>query len=595
MLLKFTLIFFVAVAFARRHQNLLNLSDYDYPRPEQEDSSQYETIAILGTNDLHGHILPLVYTTSDTNETYTAGGMLSLFSYIKILKNEWGNRFLWLDAGDLFQGSIEGDETTGVSTIESINYLNFSRSIGFTIGNHDFDYGIDKIVKFLNKAKFSYMNSNIYRRRPYRRESFTRTLESKIYRVGSLNIGVFSLTTNKTPFFTPVNLTHLHFQDYLQTIRAQARSLRKRGADVVILLGHMGMTCRNSDEDLYRLGVRFRNTSQKTDCSKVGSLYDELYNVMENIPEGLVDAIVAGHTHIIAHHWVNKIPVVQSRNKGRFFNILYLKYDKINKRLVHEDTAIEGPVPVCEKVFKNFQRCDIEEGVVSRDGSLSEFTFHNKPIERDSHYFEFIKPYLQSALAAEQDKIGYIEKAMNATAFRETELGNFVADIIKNVSLADVSICDNWDIRINWPKGEFTYYRLYDTIAMKRMIVSFEITGAELKRAITIIQTSGDGFMTLAGVRQVIDRSTKPFTIQITLPNGDPIEDTALFRVGTTDYVIKENLNFMPVKKYYVVKNLREHADLRDSIEQFVRKNKFLSNDRFKFLDPLNPRWTVRN
>lgn len=84
-------------------KEIIDLSHYNYPKPLSSPFS--ERIAILGTNDIHGHILPTIQFNPSNNQTYRTGGLTILSTYIDALKEEWGDNLLWLDAGDEFQGN----------------------------------------------------------------------------------------------------------------------------------------------------------------------------------------------------------------------------------------------------------------------------------------------------------------------------------------------------------------------------------------------------------------------------------------------------------------------------------------------------------
>ena len=77
--------------------------------------------------------------------------------------------------------------------------------------------------------------------------------------------------------------------------------------------------------------------------------------MLDKLPAGTVDAVVQGHRHEIVHFYKNNIPIVGSINGGYYFNVIYLTYNKKTKKIV--DTSIEGPIPVCDKVFTNTKRC----------------------------------------------------------------------------------------------------------------------------------------------------------------------------------------------------------------------------------------------
>jgi hypothetical protein len=65
------------------------------------------------------------------------------------------------------------------------------------------------------------------------------------------------------------------------------------------------------------------------------------------LPVGTVDGIVQGHRHKFSHHFIRGVPVIGTINGGFYFNVMYLKF--YNKQIY--DRIIEGPIPVCEKIF----------------------------------------------------------------------------------------------------------------------------------------------------------------------------------------------------------------------------------------------------
>jgi 2',3'-cyclic-nucleotide 2'-phosphodiesterase (5'-nucleotidase family) len=81
--------------------NIINISNYEYPHPESENSNYY-TISIFQTNDIHGYTLPVENIDPRNGEKYLRGGVELISTYIKILKEEWKERFIWFDIGDSF-------------------------------------------------------------------------------------------------------------------------------------------------------------------------------------------------------------------------------------------------------------------------------------------------------------------------------------------------------------------------------------------------------------------------------------------------------------------------------------------------------------
>ena len=102
--------------------DVIDITKYDYPKPTDTDDEY--NIAILGTNDIHGAFFPLDIKFRHNNFTYKSGGLEYLGKYISILREEWKERFIWLDAGDQFQGGFENKLSNG--TIITDFFIHFN-------------------------------------------------------------------------------------------------------------------------------------------------------------------------------------------------------------------------------------------------------------------------------------------------------------------------------------------------------------------------------------------------------------------------------------------------------------------------------------
>ena len=58
------------------------------------------------------------------------------------------------------------------------------------------------------------------------------------------------------------------------------------------------------------------------------------------------------------HTWINGMPVVVGKDYAEYFNLIYVTYDKINNKIMN--SSVEGPVPVCTKIFDKSRICNIE-------------------------------------------------------------------------------------------------------------------------------------------------------------------------------------------------------------------------------------------
>jgi 2',3'-cyclic-nucleotide 2'-phosphodiesterase (5'-nucleotidase family) len=70
--------------------------------------------------------------------------------------------------------------------------------------------------------------------------------------------------------------------------------------------------------------------------------------MIDDLPKGTIDGIIQGHRHKIANYYYNGIPYMGATNGGFYLHSMSLKFDSDNKLT---DSYIEGPIPICEKVF----------------------------------------------------------------------------------------------------------------------------------------------------------------------------------------------------------------------------------------------------
>ena len=146
-------------------------------------SNSLKKITILHTNDVHSHIDP--FPENDPINP-NSGGVVARSNLINSLKKENPNTLI-LDAGDVFQGTPYFNFFEGEVELKLMSKMGYNAS---TLGNHEFDNGIEKLAKSLKYANFSFLNSNY---------TFNNTaLENKIdrykiFNIDDVKIGVFGL------------------------------------------------------------------------------------------------------------------------------------------------------------------------------------------------------------------------------------------------------------------------------------------------------------------------------------------------------------------------------------------------------------------
>jgi 2',3'-cyclic-nucleotide 2'-phosphodiesterase/3'-nucleotidase len=212
------------------------------------------TLRILSTTDLHAHIRAYDYFRDEPVETC---GLTRVASLIRAARAEVPNCLL-VDNGDLIQGTPLGDfmaeDTPGPQRrphpmIAALNQLNYDAA---TLGNHDFNFGLDHLLHSIADAEFPYVLTNAVRDLgddPLRDAPFlppSTILERDFLDSAGarhrIRLGVIGLTPPQITSWDQTHLAgHLQTRDMLEAARAHARRLREEGADLVLALAHTGL------------------------------------------------------------------------------------------------------------------------------------------------------------------------------------------------------------------------------------------------------------------------------------------------------------------------------------------------------------------
>ena len=238
--------------------------------------SSHKNITILHTNDVHSHVEPF---SKDHSEFPNKGGFERRATLISEIRRQNPNTLLF-DAGDIFQWTPYFNFYGGEIEFKLMSMLGYD---AITIGNHDFDNGMDGLDKQLPNAKFDIISSNY---------DFKNTiLESKvsdykIYNKSGIKIGVFGLGIELEGLVSKDLYKETKYLDPIDIANDTAKKLKEsENCDIVICLSHLGYKYE-----------KFPN--------KVSDL--NLAKSTKNI-----DLIIGGHTHT----FMNK-PVVVKNNVG---------------------------------------------------------------------------------------------------------------------------------------------------------------------------------------------------------------------------------------------------------------------------------------
>ena len=496
--------------------DLIEISNYTRINPNDSD---YFYLPIFSSSDIHGHFYPEKY--SIKNISYSRGGLDYLGKYINIIKEEFQNQILYLDAGDIFQGGAESTLTNGEILID---FLNIIKANGSTFGNHEYDKDRSFLEEKVCEAKFPFLATNIYDKRKSSKKAFGENhFTSNVYTFNDPNdiksqikIGVVGLTLKMSEnTIGGKGYEDLIFLDYKDELVTEADSLRKeKGVNAVILLSHLATQCGDIDNLTLNL---YKPTDIQEECKK--DL--DTYKLIESLDKGVIDAVVTGHSHREIHHWINGIPIISPINNGLYANIIYLAFDrKNNYKLVPNEVRIEGPLPICEKIFKKDHKCTfLTENEIEEYLPLIEYKFHDVKIEKDPSLQPIHDKYDEIYMNFTEEICTII--GTNDILQRYTNgsfyLGNIIADIYKYVTGAQISIVSPGNIRSELVPGKIPRYKIKDMQPFGNYFCTFVMNGNEVKKMFKIIQRGVKKYYITGGIKQVFAKDCQGSIIYLIL------------------------------------------------------------------------------
>lgn len=219
-------------------------------------------ITILHTNDVHSHIDPFG---PEDGRNANKGGVARRASLVESIRNENPNTLL-LDAGDIFQGTPYFNYYGGELEFKLMSMLKYDLA---TIGNHDFDNGIEGLYKQLPHAKFEFVSANY---------DFSNTIMDthvkpyKTFIKEGVKIGVFGLGIELDGLVLKQQYKETKYLDPIEIAQDMSRILKEEEkCDLIICLSHIGYYYKNTPDKVSDLNLA-RATKD-------------------------IDLIIGGHTH----------------------------------------------------------------------------------------------------------------------------------------------------------------------------------------------------------------------------------------------------------------------------------------------------------
>jgi 2',3'-cyclic-nucleotide 2'-phosphodiesterase (5'-nucleotidase family) len=427
-------------------------------------------LRIIATNDFHGALEARPDATGRLR-----GGAAYLATAIRNARAGCAPpacESIQLDGGDEFQGTPASNLAFGRPVVSIFNALGLAAS---ALGNHEFDWGQDTLRARMREAHYGIFGANVRyadgRDVPWIRD------DTLIVR-GVLKIGVIGLATVATPTTTRAsNVSDLRFLEPAPIVDSLARRLRARGADYVIVIGHLGAFC---DRD------------GATNCN------GEVVQLAKALHEP-IDAIVSGHTHSLVDAIVNGIPIVQARSSGTAYGII--------------DFGPQGVTHHVSDVLPDSLTADPATASLASTAVARVAAFVDRPV---------------ATIADDLTRTG-----------NQYALGNLIADAMRVVGKGDVGVMNNGGIRANLHAGQATYGSLFEIQPFGNVLYRVTVTGTSLRGYLAALVNRTPN-VHLSGVTIAYDSTTTGVArfVAATLSDGRAIRDDAQYAIILNDFLV---------------------------------------------------------
>ena len=448
-------------------------------------------LTILHSNDMHGDFLPK--TDADGNET---GGLPRLSGYINQVREQEDN-VLYVNAGDMFRGSIIDSEYAGLSTIDLMNVL---RPDATTVGNHEVDYGLAHLL-FLEKcAKFPIINANFFITMNNAR-LFKPYLNVEIGGMRILFIGILTEEVLASTRQEKIIGTFVDVKAAAKEVGIICDNYRTVRTDMTVLLTHIGL-----ENDI-----------------KLAGLLD---------PDWGVNLIIGGHSHTFMEkpEVVNGIPIVQAGTGTSVIGQIDIQFDPD------------------EKTIEEFKwKCvPVNEDTAPVDEIMADL-IDSYRTQTDTKYKRVVTRWAR--------------KLTHPSREQETEMGNLYADLMAWEASFDVMLFSSGSIRKKELGPVIEYQDMIENTPFDDPIYMVEVTGEQLRRICLHLMRDDawvgeTEFYQFSKALHLTYRKSTHTLEELTF-KGEPVTDDMRIRLGLQGYHYNNFDAFFGVPLEEVKKNMR--------------------------------------
>lgn len=374
-------------------------------------------LKIVFTNDIHGKIVG-----DEDIETGKFIGYSKIGSYISQTKHDNKNTLI-IDAGDAFHGDTVANLSQGQAVLSIMNEIGYNY---FLPGNHDFNFGKERLLKLTHDGSFKTICSNLLNK------SVPMFEENDIFEIDGVKIGIFALTSPE--LITKSNLKNIEEIEVIPPIevaKKQVETLKEKGADFIILISHLGIL--SEEESWWSYAVR------------------------DSVPE--IDLIIDSHSH----------------------NVLD-DFEQLDGKAVITSAGISGQnVGVVDIEIK-----DKIKKIKPYNLSFSDF----KDIPKNKKIEKIIKSETDKIKPVLEQNIGYTSVYLNGERetirTEKTNLAKIVGEAVLKETDADIAFLNAGAFRSSIEVGNIKMADVLRVFSLGHSIVTKSVSGENIIKALEL-------------------------------------------------------------------------------------------------------------
>jgi len=388
---------------------------------------------------------------------------------------------LFLLAGDFVSPSVASRLFKGKQMIDALNAAGLDVA---TLGNHEFDFGPETLRERMKESRFAYTIANVIDKTTGK--PFGNASPYLIRNLGGLRVAIIGLLLAETATMSNPG-PGVRFEDAVRVGARLSRRLRRQGADIIIALTHLPM---RDDKRLAEAGD--------------------------------LDLIIGGHEHELLQALVGRTLILKQGSDARNLGRIDLRLARTGHR-GRGKFRIQAydfvPVPVTDAVKDDPDTAAVVAGYEKQ---------------------------LNASLGEVLGKTSVMLDARSSTVrFKESNLGNFIADVYRQALNADVALVNGGGIRSDatYGPGDLTKRDVLTILPFENTLAKVRLTGAHLKRLLENgVSQAGheDGrFPQVSGMSFTYDAG-KPAGNRVTRIeiNGQPVESDKSYTMALSAYVL---------------------------------------------------------